>query len=56
MRPDNSTSDKTIAIAANSNHEQIVDYSTWKKGLYRIEVSWNDGVKEYFKQSFIKLN
>ena len=56
MRPDNSEDDKTIVIAANNSHLQTVDYNTWKKGLYRVEVNWSDGVKDYYKQSFIKLN
>lgn len=56
MRPDNSADDKNIAIAANELHLQTIDYSTWKKGLYRMEVNWSDGVKDYYKQSFIKLN
>ena len=56
MRPDNSADDKTIAISAYDAHNQTIDYSNWKKGLYRVEVNWNDGVKDYYKQSFIKLN
>ncbi len=56
MRPDNSADDKTISIAANDAHNQSIDYSSWKKGLYRVEVNWNDGLKDYYKQSFIKLN
>lgn len=56
MRPDNSADDKTIALTANETHNQLIDYSTWKKGLYRVEVNWSDGVKDYYKQSFIKLN
>ena len=56
MKPDDASMDKNISIAANSSHEQEIDYSQWKKGLYEMEVSWSDGVKEYFKQTFIQLN
>lgn len=56
MRPDNSSDDKTIPLSTNETLQQLIDYSTWKKGLYRVEVNWNDGMKDYYKQSFIKLN
>lgn len=56
MRPDDATLDKNISIAMNDSRQQLIDYSNWKKGLYRVEVNWNDGAKDYYKQSFLKLN
>jgi len=55
-RPSDRTKDVTIPLALNDNNEQIIPTSLLIKGMWKIQVKWEDSESTYFNEKIIMVN
>lgn len=54
-RPDDSQLDKTIHQAVSTSNAVNVSTDNMKAGLWRLEMSWTHGTKDYFQETILNL-
>jgi len=50
FRPSDFTQDKKIKLNLDNNHNQHIDVSGLIKGLWKIQISWNDKQRSYYQE------
>lgn len=56
FRPSDSSKDFKLKMEFNANGEQIISRDKFRKGLYKIQMSWVSGNKNYFKEEPIVVD
>ena len=54
-RPDDSTLDKNLHQAVSTSNDITVSTDGMKVGLWRLEMSWTHGTKDYFQEAILNL-
>ena len=55
MRPSDSSLDEIFSLTANKSTEQSFALHQWKKGLYRISMTWEMEGKEFYVERILVL-
>lgn len=54
-RPSDSSLDKDFPILFDSNGKQEINLNKFKKGVYKVQISWQNNAIKYFKEATINL-
>lgn len=54
-RPSDAKRDFKLPIEAGKDNKQIINTQTLLKGLWRVQVSWNAGVQNYYSEEKIMI-
>ena len=54
-RPDDSTLDKNLHQPVSTANDIVVSTNGMKAGLWRLEMSWTHGTKDYFQETILNL-
>lgn len=55
LRPSDSSKDQTLGLAPDGSGEQIINTLAFAKGVYKMQIAFNSGGKEYYKENIITL-
>jgi len=56
FRPSDAAMDKTIPISADTSSVRDISTTQLKKGLYKMQVSWEVNKEEYYNEGIIQIN
>ena len=56
FRPSDAALDKTIPVEMNSSGMQVISTDQLKKGIYKMQVSWEAKGEEYYNEGIIQVN
>lgn len=56
FRPSDASLDKTIPIEMNASGIQLISTDRLKKGIYKMQVSWEAKGEEYYNEGIIQVN
>ena len=56
FRPSDAAMDKTIAIPTDTSSVRNISTNQLKKGLYKMQVSWEVNKEEYYNEGIIQIN
>lgn len=56
FRPSDASLDKTITIQADTAAVQIISTHQLKKGVYKMQISWEVNKEEYYNEGIIQVN
>ncbi len=56
FRPSDAALDKTVPIEMNASGMQVISTDQLKKGIYKMQVSWEAKGEEYYNEGIIQVN
>ncbi len=56
FRPSDATMDKTIAIPTDTARIQNISTSQLKKGVYKMQISWEVNKEKYYNEGIVQIN
>ncbi len=53
FRPSDASLDKTFAVKPDAQNTQMIPTAILEKGMYKLKVDWNNGIKEFYTEETI---